>query len=174
MRAMSAPCAPEFSLLATHHPSTCSSLLAMGTQALRERWMPSTKTARHASPVNGGSGQTRQNSCVRPLNVLPPPGMPACLPLESRQPRNSSSLLAKLSILSTRLAPKALNLHRMLPALVVPFRFILPPHEGHLTTFIPSSRRRPTFRLETTCSSRANAGNRTHILSTLKVVGDQL
>lgn len=70
------------------------------------------------------------------MNVLPPPGMSACLFLESSQPRNSSSLLAELSILSTRLAPQALHLHRVLPALVVPFLFILPPHEGHLTTFM--------------------------------------
>ena len=101
--------------------------------------MPSTKATRQTSPVTGGSGQTCQNSAVLLLKVLPAPGMSACLFLDSSQPRNSSSLLAELSTRPVALAPQDLHLHLVFPALVFPLRFIASPHEGHLTTFIPSS-----------------------------------
>lgn len=101
--------------------------------------MPSTKTTRHTSPVTGGRGQMCQNSCVRLLKVLPPPAMSACLRLESSHPRNSSRRFAELSTWLVMLAPQDAHLHLVFPALVVPLRFILVPHEGHLTTFISSS-----------------------------------
>ncbi len=65
--------------------------------------------------------------------------MSACLRLESSHPRNSSRRFAELSTWLVILAPQDAHLHLVFPALVVPLRFILVPHEGHLTTFIPSS-----------------------------------
>ena len=46
------------------------------------------------------------------------------------------SLLAALSTWTVVLAPQDVHLHLVFPALVVPFRFIFPPQDGHLTTFI--------------------------------------
>ena len=39
--------------------------------------------------------------------------------------------MAELSILRAVLAPQDVHLHRVLPALVLPFLFILAPHRGH-------------------------------------------
>lgn len=174
MRAMRALQALELSLLATYRPSTCSPLLAMSTQTLCERQMPSTKTTRHTSPVAGGRGQMCKNSCVRLLKVLPPPAMSACLRLESSHPRDSSRRFAELPAWLAMLAPQDAHLHLVFPALVVPLRFILAPHEGHLATFISSSWHTSTFRLETAWPSSANVANRTHFLSIPKVGKAQL
>lgn len=76
-------------------------------------------------------GHISQKRAVFRLKVRPPPGMSAWRSLVSSQPRKDSSSFAALSILCTVLAPQDVHLHRVLPALVRPFLFILAPHRGH-------------------------------------------
>ena len=56
--------------------------------------------------------------------------MSACLERPRSQPRKSARSFAALSILLTELAPHEVHLHRVLPALVLPFRFIFAPQRG--------------------------------------------
>ena len=95
-----------------------------------------------SSPVWGGIGQTCQNAEVLLLNVLPCPGMSSWVSLERSHPRNSSSLEAVGSYRIVWEAPHLGHLHLCLPALVVPFFFILWPQEAQNTVFIriPSQR----------------------------------
>lgn len=76
-------------------------------------------------------GQTSQNLAVFRLKVLPPPGMSAWRPRPSSHPRKAPRSFAALSILWVELAPQEAHLHRVLPALVLPFLFILAPQRGH-------------------------------------------
>ena len=92
--------------------------------------MPSTKTTLRAASTLGGIGHISQNRAVFLRNVLPPPGMSACLERPSSQPRKSARSLGALSILLTELAPQEVHLHRVLPALVLPFLAILLPQTG--------------------------------------------
>lgn len=78
----------------------------------------------------GGIGHISQNCAVFLRNVLPPPGMSACLARERSQARKAESCLAELSILRVVLAPLEVHLHRVLPALVLPFLAILLPQTG--------------------------------------------
>lgn len=71
--------------------------------------------------------------------------MSACLARERSQARNAESCLAALSILRVVLAPQEVHLHRVLPALVLPFLFILAPHRGHVFDFIAEPRLATNF-----------------------------
>lgn len=62
--------------------------------------------------------------------------MSAWRPRVRSQPRKASSSFAALSILRTELAPQEVHLHRVLPALVLPFPFIFAPHRGHARAFM--------------------------------------
>lgn len=81
-------------------------------------------------------GQISQKRAVFLLKVLPPPGMSACRLLVSSHPRKAPRSLAALSILLVVLAPHEAHLHRVLPALVLPFLFIFAPHRGHARAFM--------------------------------------
>ena len=129
---MSAAQARLFSERHRCQPRACPSSEAISTTALRPRWMPSTKTTLRGDSTFGGMGHISQNLAVFRLKVLPPPGMSAWRLLVSSQPRKESSSFAELSILRTELAPQEVHLHRVLPALVLPFLFILAPQRGHV------------------------------------------
>lgn len=88
------------------------------------------------SSTLGDIGKIAQKWEALLLKALPPPGMSAFLLPVSSQPRKAPGSFAALSILRTELAPQEVRLHRALPALVVPFPFILAPHGGHAWALI--------------------------------------
>ena len=100
--------------------------------------------------------------------------MSACLERPSSQPRKSARSLAALSILLTELAPQEVHLHRVLPAPVLPFRFIFAPQRGQDLVFTAGIASRPTYRAALAWSSWSFAEGRTHILSRRAVGADQL
>lgn len=92
--------------------------------------MPSTKTTLRVASTLGGIGHIAQNRAVFLRNVLPPPGMSGWRERVRSQARKAESCLAALSILQVVLAPQEVHLHRVLPALVLPFLAILLPQTG--------------------------------------------
>ena len=69
-------------------------------------------------------GHISQKRAVFRLKARPPPGMSTCRLLASSHDRKRSSSLAEPSILRTALEPQDVHLHRVLPALVLPFLFV--------------------------------------------------
>lgn len=78
---------------------------------------------------------------LRPLPAHERVALPARPPAEPEEPSQelAARLLAALSMRATEPDPQGSRLHRVLPALVLPFLLIFSPQTAHLTTFIPSS-----------------------------------
>ena len=117
------------------HDSTNSSLQAIRTTQSRAIHMPSTNTTRWTSSTTSGIGHMPQNPAVRRLNVRPPPGMSAWVPLESSHETNAARAFASLSWPWVADAPHERHRQRCEPARVLPLRFIGSPQDGHLLLF---------------------------------------
>ena len=93
------------------------------------------------SSTLGGMGQIFQNALVLSPDVLPPPGIDACVSPENSQARKAASAFAVASTRWVALAPQDLHLHLWPQALVLPFRLVSPPQRGQV--FVLVACRRP-------------------------------
>jgi hypothetical protein len=131
MRAMRAAHASELSLRARCQPMTWSFVQAMRMTHLRLSHIPSTCTTWWTSSQTGAIGHIDQNLAVLSRKVRA--GMPIsdCVFFDSIQERNSASDLASASTERVVVAPQAMHCHLLLPAAVLPWPFMLPPHTPH-------------------------------------------
>lgn len=126
----------EHSLLARCQPTTYSAVEAIRTIALRPSHMPSTWMTWWISSQIGATGHNSQNPCVRCRKVLAGIPISDCRFFDKSHSRNSSNSRAVLSYLCVVDAPQDTQRQRVVPALVVPLRFVLPPQVGHMIFFI--------------------------------------
>ena len=163
--------AAQVSFLATCHPMTWPSAIAMSTTAFRCRWMPSRCTTSCSDRSNGTGGHRLHISVLTRLRLLAGMRRSAWLSLENSQSRPARRSAAARSYDLVADAPQALSLHRhlVLPALVEPFFFIIPWHLGHRGVFIPPIWHIRTVR--TPCAATGPRRFRTHILAGLESGG---
>ena len=134
---MSAAQACEFSLRARCQPMTCSCVHAMSATASRPSHIPSTKTTWCTSSQTGASGHSFQKRAVCRRKVLADIPISDCVFFARSQSANSLRSLEELSYLCVVDAPQDLQRHLVAPELVLPLRFVSPPHAGHSIFFIP-------------------------------------
>ena len=120
------------SLLARCQPTTCSEVQATSTTHDLPSHMPSTWTTWWTSSHTGATGHSDQKRAVRCRKVLSGMPSPPCGSFESSHLRKRASALAELSTLCVAVAPQDVHCQRLVPAAVLPWPFILPPHTGHL------------------------------------------
>jgi hypothetical protein len=108
------------------------------------------------------------------LKVLALHGPSACVFDENSQSRKVLSSFASLSILCVAVALQDLQSHRCVPAAVLPFRTILPPHAGHLTLFMHRIEAQGTFGAFLCGLNWPFSLNHQHVLTDCKVGTNEL
>lgn len=132
--------ADPHSLCARCQPTTWPPATATSTAAFLRSQMPSRNATSCSSPVAEAIGQILQAHAVLRQNVALLVFRSAIASFDSSHLRNAASCFAPLSCLRTLDAPHLGQRHLWVPALVLPFPFILAPQEPHFGLFTPRSR----------------------------------
>lgn len=136
---MSAAHAEEHSVWARCQATTRPSAIAMSTTAFLRSRIPSRNTTSRTSPAKGAIGHILHIQAVFRQNVALPTLGSAIDSLENSHRRNALRAFAALSIVRVADAPHLGQRHRLVPALVVLFPFILAPHTLQVGLFTRDS-----------------------------------